>query len=74
MFKKYYLSEIFFLVGLFCFILYQTIGSYVDSEGFLKEPFFLIILGMIFTLFSIIIFIIKWIVCLIKNHKLETTT
>lgn len=60
MLKKYKLSVIFFFIGLLCFVLYQTIGSYVDTEGILQEPFFLIIFGIVFTLISFILFMIKF--------------
>ena len=55
--KILYLSP--FILGISCFILYSIIGSYVDQDGTLVEPFFLIpigylgvFIGLIFTLFG----------------------
>lgn len=34
-----------FILGAVCLILYSVIGSYVDLDGMLIEPFFLIPIG-----------------------------
>jgi hypothetical protein len=43
-----------FIFGIGCFIAYTFIGSYVDQDGLLQEPFFLIPIGFLFIFFGII--------------------
>lgn len=71
MLKKHYISAIFFLMGLACFVIYQALGSNVDDEGLLQEPFFLIIFGVVFTFIAILIFTIELIVSYSKKNRLK---
>jgi len=41
-------STLSFGVGSLCFWLHRQIGSYVDCEGFLHEPFWLLPMGWFF--------------------------
>lgn len=44
-----------FILTAICFISYNIKGSYIDSNGFLIEPFFLIPLAYIFFFIGIIL-------------------
>lgn len=57
--KKYLIAIIPFILGIACFIIYSIIGSHVDTDGMLIEPFFLIPIGILCTsigILSVIIF------------------
>lgn len=63
--KSLYLTVISFLLGIGSFVLSVIIGSTVDSNGFLHEPFFLIPIGCLF----IGIGIVSLVVYSIRNFK-----
>ena len=44
------LPLILFSISLFCYFLFFIIGSEVDENGYLNEPFFLLPLGALFFL------------------------
>ncbi|MFC6176626.1 DUF3955 domain-containing protein [Companilactobacillus huachuanensis] len=48
------------LLGVGCFALFSMIGSTVDSNGILHEPFFLVPFGYFFLLIGIISGAIHW--------------
>jgi hypothetical protein len=52
--KKYILALIFCIIGLGCLASYEIIGSYVASDGTLVESFFLIPIGFLLIVISII--------------------
>lgn len=57
-----YLTVISFLLGIGSFVLSVIIGSTVDSNGFLHEPFFLIPIGYLFIgigIVSLVVYIIR---------------
>ena len=66
--KMNMISIILLVIGAICFLAKSLIGSEIDSDGVLHEPFFLIPIGYLF-LFSGIISIL--IVLIIKAIKLK---
>ncbi|MGV3243296.1 DUF3955 domain-containing protein [Staphylococcus sp. 11261D007BR] len=59
-----FLNLKFFIVlclslSIISFMMKAFIGSYVDQEGLLHEPFFLIPLGFLFLLITLILILIK---------------
>ncbi len=57
--KKFRLMiVILFSLGISCFLIFNIIGSHVEPDGTLVEPFFLVPIGFLFifsgTIFSII--------------------
>ncbi len=50
------LPLILFSISLFCYFLFFIIGSEVDENGYLNEPFFLLPLGALFFFASVMIF------------------
>ncbi|EES48155.1 DUF3955 domain-containing protein [Clostridium botulinum] len=65
--KKYILSMIPFVLAMGCVIAYNIIGSEVAADGTLIEPFFLIPIGYIFVLVSMVSLIISGLIS-IKNY------
>lgn len=49
-----YTTIIMILAGIGCFLLVKMIGSTVDKNGFLHEPFFLIPIGYLFLLVGLV--------------------
>lgn len=43
-----------------CFVLFEMIGSTVDSNGILHEPFFLVPFGYLFILVGFVSGLINW--------------
>ncbi|MEZ9395483.1 DUF3955 domain-containing protein [Vibrio splendidus] len=66
--RKYKISFLFCASGLLCFIVYNTIGSYVDENGLLVEPFGLIPLFWIFELLVLAASIVTF----VKNRKVQS--
>ncbi len=52
------LPEVMIVLGVCCLLARSLIGSYVDEEGWLHEPFFLIPTGF----FLILIGVLAWVV------------
>jgi len=48
-FKKYFLPFSFVFIGMGCFLIFWLVGSRINSEGMLVEPFFLLPLGYFFS-------------------------
>jgi len=46
--------------GIGCFVLFEIIGSTVDSNGILHEPFFLVSFGYLFILIGLVSGLIHW--------------
>ncbi|TGD20897.1 DUF3955 domain-containing protein [Companilactobacillus suantsaicola] len=49
-----YVTLVMILAGVGCFLLFSVIGSTVDSDGILQEPFFLVPIGYLFLLLGLI--------------------
>lgn len=54
---KFWVSIVFTSIGIVCMIAYQTIGIYINTLGFLEEPFFLIPIGYLFLFFGFLLFL-----------------
>ncbi|WP_252214914.1 MULTISPECIES: DUF3955 domain-containing protein [unclassified Clostridium] len=67
--KKYILSIIPFVLAMGCVIAYNIIGSEVAPDGTLIEPFFLIPIGYIFVLISIVSLIISGVISMKNYYK-----
>ncbi|MEZ9568848.1 DUF3955 domain-containing protein [Vibrio splendidus] len=59
--RKYKISFLFCVSGLLCFIAYNTIGSYVDENGVLVEPFGLIPLFWLFELLALVALVVTFV-------------
>ncbi|MEZ8732915.1 DUF3955 domain-containing protein [Vibrio splendidus] len=59
--RKYKISFLFCVSGLLCFIVYNTIGSYVDENGVLVEPFGHIPLFWLFELFALVALVVTFV-------------
>ena len=51
--KKYGLTILLFSISLICYASFYLIGSDIDEDGYLKEPFGLIPIGALFFFASI---------------------
>lgn len=63
--SSFYITVGLIAMGLICFGIFAAMGSTIDSEGILHEPFFLIPVGYLFILSGLIsgaIYLIKNIV------------
>lgn len=58
--KKYSFASLLCLSGVACLVSYRVIGSYVDENGILIEPFALIPLFWIFQLLAVAVFAITF--------------
>ncbi|MEZ8320870.1 DUF3955 domain-containing protein [Vibrio splendidus] len=59
--RKYKISFLFCVSGLLCFIVYNTIGSYVDENGVLVEPFGFIPLFWLFELLALVALVVTFV-------------
>ena len=50
------LALVFFILSLSCYILFFLIGSEIDDNGYLNEPFGLLPIGALFFFLSVMIF------------------
>ena len=55
---KYKIATGLLIFGIACFILFYVIGSEVDEDGYLHEPFALLPLGFISICLSMILYIV----------------
>ncbi|MBR9729475.1 DUF3955 domain-containing protein [Shewanella intestini] len=62
---KYKISFVFGICSALCLIAYNIIGTYVDDNGFLIEPFGLIFFFWLFQLLALIALIITF----VKHRK-----
>ncbi|WP_219584379.1 DUF3955 domain-containing protein, partial [Vibrio parahaemolyticus] len=53
--------------GILCLIAYNTIGSYVDENGFLVEPFRFIPLFWLFQLLALVALVVTF----VKHRKVQ---
>ena len=54
--KKYKIAFLLFLTSLVCYISFYIIGSEIDENGFLNEPFALLPVGALFFFASVMNF------------------
>jgi len=55
---KYKIATSILIIGIICFVSFYLIGSEVDENGYLKEPFFLLPIGFISICLSIILYVV----------------
>ena len=55
---KYKIATGLLIFGITCFILFYVIGSEVDEDGYLHEPFALLPLGFMSICLSMILYIV----------------
>ncbi len=65
--RKYKISVLFCISGILCLIAYNTIGSYVDENGFLVEPFGFIPLFWLFQLLALVALVATF----VKHKKVQ---
>lgn len=56
--KQHLLPITFLLLSIICFFTFTLIGSYIDENGVLIEPFFLIPIGWLLFLLALVLEII----------------
>jgi hypothetical protein len=65
---KYYLpSLLLFILGCISFITYIIIGSYVDENGFLIEPFFLIPIGYLLLVLGVLYGLLTYSISILRK-------
>lgn len=57
---KYKISVLLCVCGVVCLIAYAAIGSHIDTNGFLVEPFGFIPLFWLFELLAVVLFIVTF--------------
>ena len=55
---KYKIATTLLVIGIMCFISFELIGSEVDENGYLHEPFFLLPVGFICIFLSMILYVV----------------
>jgi hypothetical protein len=55
---KYKIATTLLVIGIMCFVSFELIGSEVDENGFINEPFALLPIGFIFICLSMVLFIV----------------
>lgn len=65
--RRYLFSLISFIIGIGCMVTFNIIGSKIESDGRLVEPFFLIPIGFLFVILGIISAIV--LTLFYKNRK-----
>tara|TARA_X000000368_G_scaffold388756_1_gene350509 strand:- start:4100 stop:4297 length:198 start_codon:yes stop_codon:yes gene_type:complete len=55
---KFKIATSFLVTGVLCFLLFYLIGSEVDESGYLHEPFFLLPIGFISIIISMILYVL----------------
>ena len=56
--NNFKIATVFLSVGIICFITFEFIGSKVEKDGILNEPFFLIPIGSCCQMYNTINFIL----------------
>ncbi|MGC8229314.1 DUF3955 domain-containing protein [Pseudobacillus badius] len=65
--KKHLLSFISILIGAICLLTYEAIGTKVEPDGALVEPFFLLPLSYLFIFVGIILLLFTSITSVLKR-------
>lgn len=55
---KYKIATSLLIFGIICFVSFYLIGSEVDENGYLNEPFFLLPIGFICICLSMILYLV----------------
>ena len=55
---KYKIATTLLVIGIMFFVSFELIGSEVDENGFINEPFTLLPIGFIFICLSMVLFIV----------------
>ena len=55
---KYKIATSLLIFGIICFVSFYLIGSEVDENGYLNEPFFLLPIGFICICLSMILYVV----------------
>ena len=55
---KYKIATSLLIFGIICFVSFYLIGSEVDENGYLHEPFFLLPVGFICIFLSMILYVV----------------
>ena len=55
---KYKIATTLLVIGIICFVSFKIIGSEVDENGFINEPFALLPIGFIYICLSMVLFIV----------------
>lgn len=61
---KFKFSYLFFGFSIVLFLLFSLSPSTIDEQGFLQEPFYLLLLGYGFLFIGVITLMVEW----IKKH------
>ncbi|PFA21626.1 MULTISPECIES: DUF3955 domain-containing protein [Bacillus cereus group] len=69
--NKYLLASTPIFLGILCLVIFNIIGSRVEPDGTLVEPFFLIPLSYLFVFSGIIAILFVAIVSMFKKGKLN---
>ena len=56
--NKYKIATTLIVICIMCFVSFELIGSEVDENGFINEPFALLPIGFIFICSSVVLFIV----------------
>ncbi|MDZ4407632.1 DUF3955 domain-containing protein [Bacillus cereus] len=67
--NKYLLASTPIFLGVLCAVIYTIIGSRVEPDGTLVEPFFLIPLGYLFVFIGIILVLFVAVISAFKKNK-----
>ena len=55
---KYKIATALLVFGIMCFVSFELIGTEIDENGFINEPFALLPIGFIFICLSMVLFIV----------------
>ena len=55
---KYKIATALLVFGIMCFVSFELIGTELDENGFINEPFALLPTGFIFICLSMVLFIV----------------
>ena len=55
---KYKIATALLVFGIMCFVSFELIGTELDENGFMNEPFALLPIGFIFICLSMVLFIV----------------
>lgn len=67
--NKYLLASTPIILGVLCLVIYSMIGSKVETDGTLVEPFFLIPLSYLFVFSGILAILFAAIVSMFKKGR-----
>ncbi|PSU45340.1 hypothetical protein C9J12_23165 [Photobacterium frigidiphilum] len=68
--KRFWLSALFLALSMTCLLSFNLIGSYVDKDGLLIEPFGFIPLFWLFIFLALVSFLVS----LFRNRKNRTNS